>query len=50
MTFRVLPKEIQDLFGEFAYAVFQPSPEEEKIIQKYTKSTETSNVQVTGNN
>ncbi|XP_060842310.1 17-beta-hydroxysteroid dehydrogenase 13-like [Rhopalosiphum padi] len=37
---KFLPEDVQDMFSDIMYTNIEPKPEEEKIIQKYTKFSE----------
>lgn len=46
MDFRFLPEDLQDLICDVVYSNIEPTPDEEKIIQKYTKFAEMNKPQV----
>jgi len=46
MIFRFLPEDLQDMVEDIVYSNIEPTPEEEKVIQKYTKFAEMNKPQV----
>lgn len=46
MGFRFLPEDLQDMVEDIIYSNIEPTPEEEKVIQKYTKFAEMNKPQV----
>jgi len=46
MVLRFLPEDLQDMFDDFVYSNIEPTPDEEKVIQRYTKFAEIYKPQV----
>lgn len=46
MVFRFLPEDLQDMVEDIVYSNIEPTPDEEKVIQKYTKFAEMNKPQV----
>ena len=46
MVFRLLPEDLQDMISDIMYTDIEPTPDEEKGIQKYTKFVEINKPQV----
>lgn len=44
--FRFLPEDLQDMVDDIVYSNIEPTPDEEKVIQKYTKFAEMKKPQV----
>jgi len=40
MVFSFLPGDLQDMVGDIVYTDIEPTPDEKKVIQKYTKFAE----------